>query len=78
MENTQFIETPSLEEVKRHWNAAMDSVRLLQAGKPENMTDVEWADCKKRNVEHLEIMVAKTWWNGQDLSPLQAAISANQ
>jgi hypothetical protein len=76
-EETQ-VEQPTAEEVQRHFDAAMDSVHLLEAGEPENMTDVEWADCKKRNVEHLEIMVAKTWWNGQDLSPLQAAISANQ
>jgi hypothetical protein len=76
-EETQ-VETPSAEEVARHYSAALDSVHLLEAGKPENMTDEEWADCKKRNVEHLEIMVAKTWWNGQDLSPLQAAIQANK
>jgi hypothetical protein len=76
-EETQ-VETPTAEEVARHYSAALDSVHLLEAGKPENMTDVEWADCKQRNVSHLEIMVAKTWWNGQDLSPLQAAISANQ
>jgi hypothetical protein len=76
-EETQ-VEQPNAEEIQRHLSAAMDSVHLLEAGKPENMTDVEWADCKQRNVSHLEIMVAKTWWNGQDLSPLQAAISVNQ
>jgi hypothetical protein len=78
MENTQFIETPSLEEVKRHWNAAMDSVRLLQAGKPAEMDDAEWADTKKRNTDHLSIMVAKEWMQGQDLAPLNAAIEANK
>lgn len=72
------IETPTAEEVQRHYTAAMDSVNLLNAGKPERMTDGEWADCKKRNVDHLKIMVDKPWWNGQDLSPLNAAISANE
>lgn len=78
MENTQAIEVPTEEEIQRHWNAAMDSVRLLNAGKPEQMDDTEWADCVKRNVEHLTIMVAKDWMQGQDLAPLQAAIQANK
>ena len=72
------INTPTAEEVQRHYDAAMDSVNLLNAGKPERMTDDEWADCKKRNVEHLKIMVAKDFWNGQDLAPLNAAIAANE
>lgn len=70
-------ETPSAEEIERHYNAAMDSVNLLNAGQPEGMDDQEWADCVARNVAHLEIMVAKPWMSGQDLSPLQAAIAAN-
>lgn len=72
------VETPTAEEVQRHYDAAMDSVNLLNAGKPEGMDDADWADCKKRNVDHLKIMVAKTWWNGQDLAPLNAAITANE
>ena len=71
-------EVPTAEEIQRHWNAAMDSVHLLQAGKPAEMDDKEWADCVKRNVEHLEIMVAKEWMQGQDLAPLNAAIAANK
>ncbi len=72
------VETPSAEEIARHLSAAMDSVNLLQAGKPAEMEDAEWADCVKRNVEHLEIMVAKDWMQGQDLAPLNAAIQANK
>jgi hypothetical protein len=72
------VEQPTADEVARHYAAAMDSVNLLNAGKPEGMDDAEWADCVKRNVEHLEIMVAKEWMQGQDLAPLNAAISANK
>lgn len=72
-----MIETPTAEEVQRHYKAAIDSVNLLNVGKPEGMDDMEWAACVKRNVEHLKIMVAKDFWNGQDLAPLNAAISAN-
>lgn len=72
------VETLTAEEVQRHYDAAMDSVNLLNAGKPEGMDDMEWAACVKRNVEHLKIMVAKDFWNGQDLAPLNAAIAANE
>jgi len=66
------------EQIARHYSAAMDSVNLLNAGKPEGMSDAEWADCVRRNVEHLRIMVAKEWMQDQDLAPLNAAISSNQ
>jgi hypothetical protein len=71
-------EVPTAEEVARHYSAALDSVTLLNAGKPAEMDDAEWADTKKRNVDHLEIMVAKEWMQGQDLAPLNAAIEANK
>jgi hypothetical protein len=77
MTMTDIIDTPSAEEIARHYSAAMDSVNLLNAGKPEGMTNEDWADCVARNVAHLEIMVAKPWMSGQDLSPLQDAIAAN-
>ena len=51
----------------------MDSVNLLNAGKPEGMSDEDWADCVKRNKEHLEIMLAKDFLTNEDLKPLQDA-----
>jgi hypothetical protein len=70
--------TPTAEKVVRHYSAAMDSVNLLNAGKPDRMSDEEWLDCKKRNVGHLKIMVAKDFMQSQDLTPLNAAIAANE
>jgi len=71
-------ETLTAEEIQKQYDAAMDSVNLLNAGKPEGWTDDEWTDCVSRNVEHLEIMVAKTYWtDAQDIAVLQAAIDAN-
>lgn len=61
------------EEIARHYSAAMDSVNLINAGKPEDMTDDEWADTVARNKEHLKIMLAKDFWTTGDLSPLEAA-----
>ena len=69
----EHIETPTPEQIQRHFNAAMDSVNLINGGKPDNMTDAEWADCLSRNKEHLKIMLAKDYWTTEDLAPLQAA-----
>ena len=75
---TDIIETPTAEEIARHYSAAMDSVNLINGGKPEGMTDEDWADTVARNVAHLEIMVAKDFMQGQDLAPLNAAIAAGK
>ena len=66
-------DTITAEEIQRHYFAAIDSVNLINAGQPEGMTDEDWADCLERNREHLRIMLAKTFWTDQDLSPLRAA-----
>jgi len=70
-----MIELTPEQEVQRSYNAAMDSVNLLNAGKPEDMTDEDWADTVKRNVAHLEIQLAKEdFYNGYDLQPFKDAI----
>jgi len=61
------------EEIARHYSAAMDSVNLINAGKPEDMADEDWADTVARNKEHLKIMLAKDFWTTEDLTPLEAA-----
>jgi hypothetical protein len=63
------------EEIARHYSAAMDSVNLINAGKPEGMEDAEWADIVARNKEHLKIMLAKNFWTTEDLTPLEQAAS---
>jgi hypothetical protein len=64
------------QQIAQHYSAAMDSVNLINAGKPEDMTDAEWADCLSRNKEHLKIMLAKDFWTNEDLTPLQQAAGA--
>ena len=61
------------EQIAKHYSAAMDSVNLINAGKPIEMTDAEWTACLSRNKEHLVIMLAKDYWTTEDLAPLQAA-----
>ena len=70
---TTETQTPTAEEIARHYSAAMDSVNLINAGQPEGMTAEDWADCVARNKEHLVIMLAKTFWTTEDLAPLEAA-----
>ena len=67
------MENPTPEQIAQHYSAAMDSVNLINAGKPAQMTDNDWADCLSRNKEHLKIMLAKDYWTTEDLTPLQTA-----
>jgi hypothetical protein len=61
------------EEIARHYSAALDSVNLINGGKPEGTEDADWADTVARNKEHLKIMLAKDFWTTEDLKPLQDA-----
>ena len=70
---TELLQEVTAEEIAKHYSAALDSVALINAGKPEAMTDEDWADCLKRNKDHLLIMLAKDFWTNEDLAPLQAA-----
>jgi len=70
-----MLELTPEQEVQRSYNAAIDSVNLLNAGKPEDMTDEDWADTVKRNKEHLEIQIAKgDYYAGHDLTPFENAV----
>jgi hypothetical protein len=65
--------TITAEEIAQHYKAAMDSVNLINAGKPEDMTAEDWTDTLKRNKDHLILMLTKTYWTTENLTPLQAA-----
>jgi hypothetical protein len=58
--------TPTPEEVQQHIRAAFDSVNLINgiiAGtKMPNATLQEKKSAVSRNVEHLELMMSKTWF----------------
>lgn len=61
------------EQIAQHYSAAMDSVNLINAGQPEDMSAEDWADCLSRNKEHLKIMLGKDFWTTEDLTPLRTA-----
>ena len=71
----ETIDMVTTEEVARSYRAALDSCDLLAAGKPVEMTEQDWLDCKARNIEHLNIQLAKPdFYQGYDLTPFEEAI----
>ena len=71
------MELTKEQQVAQDYKAALDSVSLLEAGKPEKMTDEEWADTVARNKAHLEIQIAKgaEYYGSNDLTSFTAAIN---
>jgi len=68
-----MIELTEAQQIAKHYSACMDSVNLINAGKPEGMTAEDWADTLKRNKDHLLIMLAKDYWTTENLTPLRTA-----
>ncbi len=70
------------EQIAQHYTAMGHSVDLINAIIAGTaMADDEAADkqdCVNRNVEHLEIMVAKDFWGSEDMTAANAAITAGQ
>jgi len=70
------------EQIAQHYTAMGHSVDLINAIiAGEAMADDDAADkqdCVDRNVEHLEIMVAKDFWTDEDMTAANAAIAAGQ
>jgi len=70
------MELTKEEQAAQDYKAAMDSVSLLEAGKPADMTDADWADCKQRNIDHLKIQLEKgaEYYGSNDLTPFENAV----
>jgi len=79
---TDVIDTPTAEEIAQNYTAMGHSVDLINgiiAGSQmadESAEDKQ--DCVNRNVEHLEIMVAKDYWTSEDMTAVNAAITAGK
>ena len=71
-----MIEMTHEQKVAADYSAAMDSVHLLEAGKPADMTDADWADCKQRNIDHLKLQLEKgvQFYGEHDLTPFENAV----
>jgi hypothetical protein len=70
------------EEIAQNYTAMGHSVDLINAIIAGTaMADDEAEDkqaCVDRNVEHLEIMVAKDYWTDEDMTAVNSAITAGQ
>ena len=70
------------EQIAQNYTAMGHSVTLINdiiAGTAMAEDDAaDKQDCVDRNVEHLEIMVAKDYWTSEDMTAVNAAITAGQ
>jgi len=73
-----MTDTPTTEEIAQHYTAMGHSVELLEAGKPDDMETDDWNATKARNVEHLELMVAKDFWTTESMTAVNKAIADNK
>tara|TARA_R100001509_G_scaffold120820_1_gene74988 strand:- start:1439 stop:1651 length:213 start_codon:yes stop_codon:yes gene_type:complete len=67
---------PTAEQISKHYSACLDSVDLINALMAQDSRTTEEQDTVDRNVDHLEIMVAKDFWTTEDMTPLNNAITA--
>mgnify|MGYP003118255567 FL=1 len=67
---------PTAEQIAKHYSACLDSVDLINALMAQDSRTTEEQDTVDRNVDHLEIMVAKDFWTTEDMTPLNNAITA--
>ena len=70
------------EQIAQHYTAMGHSVDLINAIIAGTaMADDDAADkqdCVNRNVEHLELMVAKDFWTTEDMTAVNAAITSGK
>jgi hypothetical protein len=70
------------EDIAQDFTAMGHSVDLINGiidgSKMEDESEEDKKDCVKRNVEHLELMVAKDYWTTEDMTAVDAAIVAGK
>ena len=75
-------EVKTAEEIAQDYEAMGHSVELINGiidgSKMADETDEDKKDCVKRNVEHLEIMVAKDYWTNEDMTAINGAITSGK
>jgi hypothetical protein len=79
---TDVIDTPTAEEIAQSYTAMGHSVDLINGiidgSQMADESAEDKQDCVNRNVEHLEIMVAKDYWTSEDMTAVNAAITAGK
>ena len=62
-------ETLTAAEIAQNYSAALDSVTVITDLMALSSRDADQTASVARNVEHLELMVAKDYWTTEDLAP---------
>jgi len=77
-----MTDTPTAEEIAQHYTAMGHSVDLINdivaGNKDADMEAADRQDTVDRNVEHLQLMVAKDFWTTEDMTAANAAITSGQ
>ena len=68
--------TPIPEQSAHHYSAALDSVNLINKLVEQETLSEGDVDCIDRNVIHLQLMVTKSFWTTEDMTPLTSSVSA--
>ena len=75
-----MTDTPTAEEIAQHYTAMGHSVDLINDIVAGNQDDDMEAEDRQavvdRNVEHLELMVAKDFWTNESMTAVNAAITS--
>ena len=75
-------EVKTAEEIAQDYTAMGHSVDLINGiidgSKMAGESAEDRQDCVDRNVEHLELMVAKTDWGSEDMTATNSAITAGK
>ena len=65
-------------QIAQHYTAMGHSVDLIHEVIATSDTDEESLDTISRNVEHLELMLTRDYWTGEDMTAVDAAIVAGK
>ncbi len=57
---------------------SVDLINDIVAGNQDDLDAADRQDIVDRNVEHLQLMVAKTDWDGESMTASNSAITAGQ
>jgi hypothetical protein len=81
------LDTPALptivmskEDIAQTYKSALDSVDLIEryvtgTNTPALLTEAQYNDDIKRNVDHLSNLLTKDYWTDEDLTPFESAIA---
>jgi hypothetical protein len=77
-----MTDTPTAEEIAQHYTAMGHSVDLINdivaGNQDDDMEAADRQDTVDRNVEHLQLMVAKDFWTTENMTAANAAITSGQ